>query len=40
MNLLTNSSGEVDFAGINNQIGMYILRIKTSEKEYSKVVFL
>jgi hypothetical protein len=33
-------SGVIDFSEVNNQLGMYILKLKTVSKEYSKVVVL
>jgi hypothetical protein len=38
--VLKGSSGAIDFSVVNNELSLYILKLKTAEKEYLKVVFL
>ncbi len=38
--VLKSTSGAIDFHGINNQFEIYILKVRTADKEYSKVVIL
>jgi len=38
--VLKSASGAIDYSNVNDHFGLYILRVKTASKEYSKVVYL
>ena len=38
--ILGRSAGKIDFNSTISQVGMYILKISTSKKQYSKVIFI